>query len=1292
MSGKYGSVSAILILALLKVMCGSAGARDGDLNGDGFINFNDLEVISEQWLSDNCCINDWCNELDLDRSDRVDLADFSIWAGFWAGIPDPLEEIENQIDALISQMTLEEKVEQMGGDPSGFSTSDNTRLGIPGLLMSDGPQGVRWGVATCFPSPMALGASWDAALTEEVGAAMGREFRGKGRYVGLAPCLNIIRDARGGRSFETSGEDPYLSSKIAPAYVRGMQSEKVIACPKHFACNNQENGRFTNDVQVNERTLREIYLPAFKACVKQADAWSVMSAYNRVNGDYCSASSHLLTDILKNEWGFKGFVVSDWGACHSTVKSANAGLDLEMPTADYFGQPLIDAVDASQVSMATIDDSVRRILRTKFYADVFDNPVVEDPCLVDTPEHRALALEASKKSIVLFKNDTSILPFNEAALTSIAVIGPNGDVARPSGGGSVFVTPPYSVSPLEGIQNRAGGGVTVDFALGCTLSGSGLYPVGSSVLKPAGGSPYNGLNGDYYNNTNLTGSPAVTRIDETVDFDWGAGSPAEAIDADGFSVRWTGKLVPETTGLYEIGTTTDDGSRLWVNGVSLVDDWTDHAATTNSGTISLTAGVEYDITFEYYENAGDAVAKLVWAEPNGVNTLMDEAVQLAAASDVAVVCVGTDSSIESEGFDRDTLNLPGLQDDLILAVAGANPNTVVVVVSGSAILMNDWIDEVNSVIGCWFGGQEVGNAVAAVLFGDENPAAKLPLTIPVDANQLAPFNNTYEAEGNGPGYRYYDRNHIDPLFVFGHGLSYTTFGYSNLNINPPAVWNDGGEVDISFDLQNTGSVAGDEVVQLYITDVNSSVLRAVKELKGFEKVTLSPSQTKNVTLTVAAGDLAFYDVNSGTFVVEGGVFDVKIGSSSSDIRLTGSFDVISVGWSQPPVSSGPNSITMTAVTSDGNDAGREFYFQCVGGGGHDSGWQPDSAYEDTNLNGNTLYCYHVKSRDINNHRNVTEWSSQQCAVTYDDQAPLPNPPTWAAAPYAVGASAVSMAATDGNDPSGVEYSFICTAGGGHDSGWQDSPVYTDTGLVPDTLYSYRIQLRDKSISANTTALSATGSATTDPDPADYLVGYWKLDESSGGIASDDSGNGYSGTLFGDPVWMPAGGWIDGAIDLDGAGDYIRIEDEAPFDITDVITVSAWIKVTSFDNDWAGVVTKGDSAWRLARSYGGSNMEFSCTGISNNQYGYISGNINVDDGAWHHVAGVYDGSRIYLYIDGVEDASEPATGSIDLNNYKVFIGENGQATGRTWNGYIDDVRVYHRALTAPDILSIYQGNL
>ena len=258
MFGKRSSKSAVPVFALLIILCSFAWARDGDLNGDGFINFDDLGAIGEQWLAEDCSVNDWCGGMDLDRSDIVDVIDFSIWAGFWTGVPDRLEEIENQIDDLVLQMTLEEKVEQMGGDPSGFSTLDNTRLGIPGFLMSDGPQGVRWGVATCFPSPMALGASWDVGLTEEVGAAMGREFRGKGRYVGLAPCLNIVRDPRGGRSFETPGEDPYLNSKIAPAYVKGMQSEKVIACAKHFACNNQEDGRFTNDVQVNERTLREI--------------------------------------------------------------------------------------------------------------------------------------------------------------------------------------------------------------------------------------------------------------------------------------------------------------------------------------------------------------------------------------------------------------------------------------------------------------------------------------------------------------------------------------------------------------------------------------------------------------------------------------------------------------------------------------------------------------------------------------------------------------------------------------------------------------------------------------------------------------------------------------------------------------------------------------------------------------------------------------------------------------------------------------------------------------------------
>jgi len=673
-------------------------------------------------------------------------------------------------------------------------------------------------------------------------------------------------------------------------------------------------------------------------------------------------------------------VVCDWGGCHSTVGSANAGLDVEMPTASYFDQSLVNAVNWNQVSTDTINEAVRRILRSKFWAGVFDSPVVENPAWINTPEHQSLCRVAAAKSIVLLKNNNSRLPLNAGTLTKIAVIGPNGDTARPCGGGSVWVAPYYKVSPLEGIQNKVGGGVQVEFSIGASLDGS-VYPVASSALKPIGGSVGDGLKGEYYNNMTLSDSSVLTRNDSAVNFDWGWGSPNPSINTDGFSVRWTGKIIPRAAGSHEIGVTTDDGARLWVNGVQLVDAWVNQQATTNTGFITLTAGVEYDITFEYYENGGEAVAKLVWFEPDGGSALIADAVQLASTSDVAIVCVGTNSDIEREGIDRADLDLPGTQDTLISQVATANPNTVVVIVNGSAVLMNDWISDVDSIIECWFGGQEAGNGIADVLFGDVNPAAKLPLTMPKSLSQLATFDNNYEAAGDGPGYRYYDRNGITPEFVFGHGLSYTTFGYSNLSISPPTVWNDGGKVNISFDVQNTGSVAGDEVAQLYISAVNSTVPRAVKELKGFDTVSLLPSETKNVTLTVPVETLAYYDVGNSSFIVEGGAFNTKVGSSSAAIRLTGGFNIVSIGWSQVPVSSGASSLTMTAQTSDGIDAGREFYFQCIGGGGNDSGWQSSGTYEDAGLSINTPYTYRIKARAADNHRNITTWSSEMSATT-----------------------------------------------------------------------------------------------------------------------------------------------------------------------------------------------------------------------------------------------------------------------------------------------------------------------
>jgi len=805
----------------------------------------------------------------------------------------PEAPIEDRVNDLLSRMTLEEKVAQLGGDETTMATPDNDRLGIPGFKMADGPHGVRWEKATCFPSPFALGATWDTALVQRVGQALGREFRGKGRYVALAPCINVIRDPRGGRSFETMGEDPYLIAQLAVAYVKGVQSQKVISVVKHYACNNQEDGRGTNNVIVNERTLREIYLPAFRACVQEANAWGIMSAYNKVNGPYCSENPHLLTEILKDEWGFKGFVVSDWGACHSTVESANAGLDVEMPHANYYGQPLLDAVENWQVSEKTIDKAVRRVLRAKFWAGVFEEPVKPDESVINCKEHQQLVLEAASKSIVLLKNTEALLPLDRNKVKTIAVIGPNANIARPVGGGSCYVTPYYAVSPLDGIKRKAGETTKVLFAQGCNISlEESLHPIKSSALKPLDAKPgQQGLLGEYFNNKDLSGEPTVRRIDTSVDFNWGGDRPAPAIGSDNFSVRWTGKLIPEKTGEYLLGTMTDDGVRLYLDGKLLIDDWFDHATVTRSATVRLEAGRIYDIRIEYYEHGGEAVAKLCWAEPEQTTEEpFLEAKEAAKKADVAIVVVGTTPQIETEGKDRPHLALPGQQDELIQAVFEANPKTVVVLVNGSALLMNQWIDKVPAVLECWFGGQEIGNAIADVLFGDHNPGGKLPITFPRTEDQMPPFDNNYEAAGEGRGYRYYDKHQKKPLFPFGYGLSYTTFEYKNLKISTkksPA----GNPVTVSVDVRNTGTRTGDEIVQLYVHDVKASVDRPLKELKGFKRVTLKPGQMKTVTFTLNDDALAFYNVKAKRFVVEPGVFDIMVGSSSTDY-LTTSLEVM----------------------------------------------------------------------------------------------------------------------------------------------------------------------------------------------------------------------------------------------------------------------------------------------------------------------------------------------------------------------------------------------------------------
>lgn len=799
--------------------------------------------------------------------------------------------IDRRVDDLLQRMTLDEKIDLLDGR-AGDSTRENTRLGIPPLRVTDGPHGVGWGVkATCFPTAISMAASWNPSLVEQIAAAMGDEARAENRQVLLGPCINIHRTPVGGRNFESYSEDPYLASRLAVAYVKGLQSRKVGASVKHYACNNQEWERTTISAEVDERTLNEIYLPAFKAAVQEADPWTVMAAYNRVNGPYCCANRMLLTDLLKNEFGFKGLVVSDWGAVHGTVDSANAGLDLEMPgPGKYFGAALREAVKAGDVTEATIDDKARRVLRVLFLAGLFDPPDVSLKGSIDTPEHRELSRRMAEDAIVLLKNEGGLLPLNADKIQSIAVIGPNAAEARVGGGGSSTVHPSFSVSPLEGLQRKCGDRIKVQYAEGCPLPV--LTPVAGTYLSPTNAAAdQHGLLAEYFDNIDLQGMPVLTRIDADVNFDWGHKAPAEGLKENLFSVRWTGKLTPKVTGSYQFGVESDDGCRLYLDNELLIDSWMDQVARPTTRTLQLEGGKDYLVRLEYYENQGGAMAKLLWSPPSDS---IEKAAALARESDVAIVCAGLSADFEGEGYDRPNIELPGQQNELIKAVVAANKNTIVVLNNGTPLNMTRWIDQVPALIEAWYPGNEGGTALAKILFGDISPSGKLPDTFPkkiedvaAQANYPGKGGKVVYAEGLLVGYRYFDAKNVEPLFPFGYGLSYTTFEYSDLKIESRI---DGGlKISVSVNVKNTGPRAGAEIVQLYVHDVQSSVERPPQELKAFSKVSLKPGEEKTVTMELNERSLAFYDVGRHRWIAEPGEFELRVGASSRDIRLKGTY-------------------------------------------------------------------------------------------------------------------------------------------------------------------------------------------------------------------------------------------------------------------------------------------------------------------------------------------------------------------------------------------------------------------
>ncbi len=685
------------------------------------------------------------------------------------------QDPETRARDLVNRMTLDEKIQELHGlrEPGHFRYVPGIpRLGIPAFQITNGPAGAGPGgtrpqaKATALPSPISLAATWDAELANLNGVIIGAESRDLGSALVEAPTINIARVPQNGRTFEGYGEDPYLAGQISFNNIIGMQSQGVIANVKHYAANNQETNRFHVNEEIDERTLREIYLPAFEASVKQGHVDSLMCAYPRVNGTYCCENDVLLNQILRKEWGFEGFITSDFGAVHSTVASAMAGLDLEMPNGKYFTDDLKTAVQSGQVPVSVIDDKLLRRFRTMMRVGVFDHP----PTVKDLPAqpNGATARRLAEQGMVLLKNDGGVLPLNAARIKSIAVIGPAAVKAVTGGGGSSHVVPLYSVDPVDGIKNRVGEKVTVNFIDGSDIS---------------------------------------------------------------------------------------------------------------------------------------------------------QALFVAGASDAVVLMVG---DMITEGFDH-SISLSGNQDQLVQAIAAANPHTVVVIKSGGAVLM-PWVDQVAAVLEAWYPGEEDGNAVADVLFGDYNPSGKLPITFPknledVPANTpaqypgsgpVAPYIEGYEydlekkaapgiggvahySEGVFVGYRHYDAKGITPLFPFGHGLSYTSFSYKDLKVSPNVVSLDGKhEPTVSVDLTvtNMGSLEGAEVVQLYLGLPSTNVVpQPPKQLKGFQKVMLKPGKATHVHLVLEPRALSYWDVKSHSWTIAPGAYQIMLGSSSRDIRLQGQFNL-----------------------------------------------------------------------------------------------------------------------------------------------------------------------------------------------------------------------------------------------------------------------------------------------------------------------------------------------------------------------------------------------------------------
>jgi beta-glucosidase len=858
-------------------------------------------------------------------------------------------DFETRAADLVKQMTLDEKIAQLGNKAPAIP-----RLGIQEYdWWNEALHGVaRAGVATVFPQAIGLAATFDTVMMKQVADIISDEARAKHhdalhnndyrRYRGLtfwSPNINIFRDPRWGRGHETYGEDPYLTGQMGIQFVKGLQGDdpkylKLVATAKHFAVHNgPEPQRHVFNAVPNSRDLWETYLPAFKNLIVDAKAYSIMGAYNRVDGESACASWLLLEDVLRNKWGFQGYVVSDCGAIkdiyafHKIVNNpeeaaaigVRKGCDLNC--GNVYQNYLKKAIELGLVDEGEVDLAIYRLMLARMKLGMFDPeeivPYAQIPIEInDSKEHNEMALVAAQKSMTLLKNN-GILPLDKNKLKRIAVVGPNAENIEALRG-NYYGTASHPVTVIDGIKQALGNKVKTSYSKGVSLVTNEIVNKNYTVIDGkylfTNEKKEKGLTGQYYNNKYLKGEPVFKQIDPEIKFTWSDISPTttaiaqgiltedKAIAIDSFSISWTGKLLAPETGKYLLGVLSDDGSRLWVDGQLITDAWSNHGMIPFLGEISLEKGKLYDIKLDYYENTGGAGIQLVWVLPGQKEDEQDtnplelskQTLAEVKKADVAIFVGGLDATWEGEemgnrtgveGFnmgDRTKIELPEIQLNALKAMKATGTPIVMVLMAGSAISFEGFENELDAILMAWYPGQRGGDAVANVLFGDYNPAGRLPITFYSSTKELANFTDYNMHAGKGFTYRYYTG---DALYPFGHGLSYTNFEYSNLKIDKTSICPDE-KFTVSIQVKNTGKMDGEEVVQLYVKDVESDKWMALKQLRKFERIALKKGESKTLTFTLnASEDLRYYDAMQRSYRVEPGDFEIQIGASSEDIRL-----------------------------------------------------------------------------------------------------------------------------------------------------------------------------------------------------------------------------------------------------------------------------------------------------------------------------------------------------------------------------------------------------------------------